>query len=321
MEYRRLGASGLEVSVLGLGGNNFGMDLGVSGMPIRANQEESIRVIDKALDLGINFIDTANEYGDSELFIGKALKGKRDKVILATKFGNKIGDGPNAQGGSRKHVMEEVEKSLRRAQTDYIDLYQMHRPDPGTPIEETLRALDDLIHQGKVRYIGCSNFESWQLCEAIWTSRAFNLNSFVSVQPEYNLLRRGMERDLLPCCRAYDIGVIPYWPLASGLLTGKYRSGERLPPDSRLAGMPKELTSQMLSERRMKTIIDLERFAQERGRTIGELAIAWLVANPRVSTIIAGATKPEQVEANSKGADWKLTENELVEIDTISPAR
>ena len=321
MEYRRLGRSGLQVSVVGLGGNNFGMNLNVAGMPIRADERQSIRVIDAALDAGINFIDSANEYGESEVFVGKAVKGKRDRAVLTSKFANKAGDGPNDTGGSRKHIMHEVEKTLRRMQTDYIDLYQMHRADPITPIEETLRALDDVVRQGKVRYIGCSNYQSWQLSDAVWTSRFHNLSSFVSVQPEYNLLRRGVEQDLLPCCETLGVGLIPYFPLASGLLTGKYRAGEAPDQGTRLGDMPAETTSRMLSGRRMKIVSELNRFAQDRGHTLGELAIGWLAANPLVGTIIAGATKPEQVVANAKGADWKLTQAELDEIDTIAPAR
>jgi len=320
MEYRRLGRSGLKVSVLGLGGNNFGMNLGMAGMPVRADEAQTARVIAQALEAGVNFFDTANEYGDSESFIGRALKGKRHQVVVASKFGTPVGDGPNAQGASRKHLMEQVERSLRRLQTDYIDLYQVHRPDPGTPIEETLRALDDLVRQGKVRYIGCSNFQAWQLCEALWTSRAMNLNAFISVQPEYNLLRRVVERDLLPCCRSYGIGVIPYWPLASGVLTGKYRAGEPPPTGSRMTVVAPQILSRVLSERRLLVVTALERFAQERGHTVGELAIAWLAANPLVSTIIAGATSPEQVAANARAVDWKLTAADLAEVDKISPA-
>ena len=312
MEYRRLGNSGLQVAAVGLGANNFGG---------RCDEQQSALVVDQALDVGATFIDTANSYGGtrSEEFIGKALKGKREKAIIATKFASPIGQGPNQRGGSRKHVMDCVEDSLRRLDTDYIDLYQMHFPEPETPIEETLRALDDLVRQGKVRYIGCSNFAAWQLGEAVWTSRTQNLNGFVSVQPYYNLLRRDVEKELVPFCKAYNIGILPYFPLESGFLTGKYRSGEPPPEGTRLAGSRN--FQRVLSEKNFEVLQGLERFAEERERTVGELAIAWLLANPSVSSVIAGATKPEQVAANVKGVDWHLTAEEMKEIDEIAPAR
>ena len=228
MEYRKLGSSGLQVSVVGLGTNNFGG---------RIDEAQSVAVVRQALDEGINFIDTANIYGRgvSEERIGVALKGLREDVLIATKVSGAMGDGPNSKGNSRHHIMEQVDASLSRLQTDYIDLYQMHFPDSSTPIEETLRALDDLVHQGKVRYIGCSNFSAWQTCEAIWTSRSLNMIPFVSVQPEYSMLSRGVEKELIPFCKEYNLGVLPYFPLASGFLTGKYRRGEPVPDGTRLA--------------------------------------------------------------------------------------
>ena len=215
MEYRRLGCSGLKVSEISLGTNTFGR---------RADEQTSIAIVKHALDMGIIFIDTADTYdrGRSEEFIGKAVKNQRSQVIIATKFGYPMGDGPNDRGGSRYYIMKAIETSLKRLQTDYIDLYQMHVPDPTTPIEETLRVLDDLVRAGKVRYIGCSNFAAWQLCEALWTSRLNNLQSFVTVQPRYNILDRQIETELVSCCQAYNIGVIPWGPLAGGFLTGKY---------------------------------------------------------------------------------------------------
>ncbi len=311
MEQRRLGTSGFTVPLLGLGTNNFGG---------RSDEAASRRVIDASIDIGANFFDTANIYTgtNSETIIGKALKGRRDKVILTTKFGLSMGSGPNMQGGSRGHILSQLEGSLRRLQTDYLDLYQMHTVDRSTPIEETLRTLDDLVRSGKVRYIGCSNFDGWHLVEALQTSRALNLNSFVSVQPYYNLLKRGIERELVPACEAYDIGVIPYFPLESGFLTGKYRPGEGAPEGTRFAKSP--MYQGMLNEGNFAILAGLESFAAERGHTVGELAMAWLAARPQVCSVISGASTPEQVEANAKGLEWKLTDEDLAEVDKIVPA-
>jgi len=310
MEYRRLGNTGLKVSEVGLGGNNFGW---------WADEQTSVTVINHALDIGVNFIDTADVYdrGHSEEFVGKAVKDKRSQVVIATKFANPMAEGPNERGGSRYYIMKAVEASLKRLQTDYIDLYQMHLTDPTTPIEETLRALDDLVKAGKVRYIGCSNFAAWQLCEALWTSRANNLNSFVTVQPQYNLLDRRIERELVPCCQAYDIGVIPYSPLASGFLTGKYRKGEELPADARLSA-PNPAFQRIFTDANWDKLAKLEAFATGHGHTMGELAIAWLLSKPYISTVIAGARKTEQVSANVAAGEWKLTPEEATEVDSIS---
>jgi len=310
MEYRKLGNSGLKVSEIGLGGNNFGW---------WANEQNSITVISHALDTGINFIDTADSYdqGHSEEFVGKSIKGRRSQVIIATKFGFPMGDGPNDRGGSRYHVMKSVDASLKRLQTDYIDLYQVHLPDATTPIEETLRTLDGLVRAGKVRYTGCSNFAAWQLCEALWTSKSNNLQSFVTVQPRYNLLQRQIERELVPCCQAYNIGVIPYHPLAGGFLTGKYRQGEKAPPDGRLSKSSPTYAG-LFTDANWNKLAKLEAFAAERGHTVGELALAWLLAKPWLSTIIAGARKIEQVSANVVAAEWKLTTEEAAEIEAIS---
>jgi len=310
MEYRRIGYSGLRVSEIGLGGNNFGW---------WSDEQTSITVINHAIDMGVNFIDTADMYdsGHSEEFIGKALKGKRSQVIVATKFANPMGAGANESGGSRYYIMKAVDASLKRLQTDYIDLYQMHLPDPETPIEETLRALDDLVHAGKVRYIGCSNFAAWQLCEALWTSKVNNLHSLVTVQPQYNLLTRQIERELVPCCQAYNVGVIPYFPLASGFLTGKYRQGEELPADSRLSA-PNPAFQRIFTEDNWNKLAKYEAFAKERDHTMGELAIAWLLSKPWISTVIAGARKTEQVSVNVAAGEWKLTAEEAAEVDSIS---
>ena len=310
MEYRRLGNSGVKISEISLGGNVFGK---------WADEQTSMAVINHALDMGINYIDTADMYGQghSEELVGKALKSKRAQVIIATKFGWVIGDGPNEGGASRYYIMKAVDASLRRLQTDYIDLYQIHLPDPTTPIEETLRALDDLVRAGKARYIGCSNFAAWQLCEALWTSKVNNLQSFVTVQPRYNLLERQIETELVPCCQAYNIGVIPWGPLVGGFLTGKYRKGQEAPTGARLS-QPYPLYDNIFTEANWNKLTKLETFATEHGHTVGELAITWLLAKPWISTVIAGARKIEQVSANVTAAEWKLTAEEVAEVDAIS---
>ena len=309
MQYRQLGSTGLRVSTVGLGTNNFGF---------RMDEESSLRVAKFAVDQGINFFDTANSYGRglSEERIGKALKGIRQDVIIATKVGNPMGDGTNDRGASRYHIMQQVEDSLRLLQTDYIDLYQIHRPDPNTPIEETLRALDDLVHQGKVRYIGGSNYNGWQTAEAVLKARALGLNEFVTMQPEYNMLNRSIEAELLPFCDKYNIGILPYYPLASGFLTGKYLQGQEAPEGTRLAGneRAKENT---LTDKNFSILSKLSKFAEDRGHPMVELAIAWLLAKPAVSSVIAGATKEEQVTANVKASDWDLTESEMDELEAL----
>jgi len=309
MEYRNLGRSGLSVSQIGLGGNNFGW---------WADEEASIPVIHHAIDTGVNFIDTADIYdrGHSEEYIGKAIKGRRANLIVATKFANPMGEDPNERGGSRRYVMRAVDASLKRLQTDYIDLYQMHLPDPTTPIEETLRALDDLVRGGKVRYIGCSNFAAWQMCEALWTSKVNDLHPFVSAQPMYNILARQIERELVPCCQAYGIGIIPYSPLASGFLTGKYRQGEPAPEGARLSGSDPRF-QRVFTEDNWTKLAKLEDYAKEHDHTVGELAITWLLAKPMVATVIAGARKVEQVTANVAAGDWKLTAEEVTEIEAL----
>ena len=306
MEYRKLGNSGLDVSAIGLGTNNFGRRVDPAG---------TARVLDKALDEGITFIDTANIYGggQSEEYIGKAIEGKRDQYILATKAGMKVDDGPNGIGASRNHLFREVEKSLTRLKTDYIDLYQIHKADPNTPIEETLHALDQLVAQGKVRYVGCSNYASWQLCEAIWTSRSRNLVSFCTVQPQYSMLKRDIESELVPFCSEYGIGILPYFPLENGFLTGKYRRGETPPEGTRLA----ENDRGALTDANFDILEALEKFAEERGHTILDLAFAWLLSNPNVCSVIAGATKPEQVTSNAATVGWTLSDEEMSEIDSI----
>jgi len=244
------------------------------------------------------------------------LKGNRDKVLLSTKVGNNRGDGPNQYGCSRKHIMEQIELSLRKLQTDYLDLYQLHYPDPFTPIEETMRTLDNLITQGKVRYIGCSNFAAWQVAEAMGAARFLHTSPFVSVESEYNMLKRGIEKELLPCCRKYRLGILPYFPLASGFLTGKYKRGKEVPRDTRLGAMPRRAET-LLIETNYDVLEKLEEFAVTRGHTIAELAFAWLLWHPEVSSVIAGATSPEQVRANARAKDWELTSAEMEELEGI----
>jgi aryl-alcohol dehydrogenase-like predicted oxidoreductase len=311
MEQRRLGANGPAVTVVGLGCNNFGG---------RTDLEKSRLVIDRAIDLGINLLDTADIYGNrggSEDIIGQALGAKRDKVLIATKFAGRMDDSGALQGGSRKYVISAVEASLRRLRTDRIDLYQMHFPDDGVPIEETLRGLDDVVKQGKVRYIGCSNFAAWQMVDAIWTSKHDRLASFVSSQDEYSLVARDLESDRLPAIEKFGLGFIPYSPLAGGLLSGKYRRNEPLPKDSRLTDI-KSLQDRFFTEPTWTIVERLEQFASEHGHTMLELAFSWLASRSAVSSIIAGATKPEQVDRNVAAVNWKLNDEDLEEIDKIT---
>ncbi len=316
MELRNLGRSGLRVSAIGLGCNNFGM---------RIDLEATRRVVHKALDLGITLFDTADIYGNrggSETMLGQVLGERRRDIVLATKFGmsmdppEQAATGPQ-KGGSRRYIMKAVEDSLRRLRTDWIDLYQLHQPDPLTPMEETLRALDDLIHQGKVRYIGCSNLPAWQVVEAEWTARHLGINAFVSCQDEYSLLVRGIERELVPAVQVYGLGLLPYFPLASGLLTGKYQRDTPPPADTRMATL-QNLSARYLTEQNWDTTEQLRAFAGRRGHSLLELAFSWLLARPQVASVIAGATRPEQLEQNVAAGDWRLSTDELAEVDAIS---
>jgi aryl-alcohol dehydrogenase-like predicted oxidoreductase len=311
MKQRNLGKSGLKVSLVGLGCNNFGA---------RIDMEKSRKVVHKALDLGITFFDTSDSYGNrggSETFLGKILGARRKDVILATKFSSQMDDAGTMKGASRRYIMTAVEASLRRLGTDWIDLYQQHWPDPDTPVEETLRALDDLVRQGKVRYIGSSNYAAWQVADAQWTSRQLGIHSFISCQNEYSLLVRDAERELLPAMRRFDLGLLPYFPLASGLLTGKYRRNQAAPEDSRLKAWP-QLAERYINDANWDIIERLEAFCAERKRSMVELAIGWLAAKPLVASVIAGATRPEQVEQNARAGDWQLTPEEVTEVDRIT---
>ncbi len=309
MQLRKLGASGLKVSIIGLGCNNFGM---------RIDQAQTRMVVDAALDCGVNFFDTADIYGGSksEAFLGEALKGRRDKAVLATKFANPMGEGAYLRGGARRYIVKAVEDSLKRLHTDHIDLYQMHVPDADTPIDETLRALDDLVRSGKVLYIGNSNFSGWQIADADWTARTGGLERFVSAQNNFSLLERGVEREVLPACERFGLGLLPFFPLASGFLTGKYQRGEPPRQGTRLAAWGARGAA-ALSDRNFDRLEALEAWAEQRGRRILDLAFAWLLGHPAVSSVIAGATTPEQVQANARCAEWILTPEEVVEVRAL----
>ncbi|HEU5439388.1 MAG TPA: aldo/keto reductase [Ktedonobacterales bacterium] len=308
MEYRRLGASGLRVSVIGLGGNTFGRFTDAQGTE---------QIVSVALDAGINFFDTANVYGTgvSEEHLGRALQGRRDQAIIATKAGMRMGAGPNESGSSREHLMASVQASLKRLQTDYIDLFQIHRYDPDTPLEETLGALDDLVRSGAVRYVGCSNYDAWQMTRALWISDRRGWAAFIANQPEYSMLSHDIERELVPACLELGVGIIPYSPLAGGVLTGKYAAGQPAPEGTRGYNNPR--FAERLRPATLETVSRLSAWASERGHSVGELALAWLAAQPAVSTIIAGVTKPEQVTANVAAGAWRLSQQDLAEIDTL----
>lgn len=310
MEFRHVGRSGLVVSAVGLGTNNLGMKL---------DEEQSREVVHAALDAGITLFDTADSYGASEERLGALLEGRRDDVVLATKFGSDVrrrgldnGEDWGARG-SRRYVRRAVESSLRRLRTDWIDLYQLHFPDRSTPIEETLSALDDLVREGKVRYVGCSNFTGWQVAHAEWTARTRGFEHFVSAQNEYSLLDRSVERDVVPALEEYGMGLLPYFPLASGLLTGKYRRGEQPPAGSRLAGRESELTDAAFD-----VVEALEKYAEQRGISLLDVAIGGLAAQPTVCSVIAGATSRSQVEANVAAGDWVPSAEDLEELDRLT---
>ncbi len=308
MDRRNLGRSGLIVSAIGLGCNNFGG---------RSDAAATRAVVHKALDLGITFFDTSDTYGTagaSEEYLGRALAGERHRIVLATKFARPMAAG---EGASRRYIISAVEASLKRLGTDYIDLYQQHIADPRTPIEETLRALDDLVRQGKVRYIGCSTLSAWEVVEAQWTARHLGLNAFVSCQERYNLLEREVETAVLPVAERYGLGLIPFSPLCNGLLTGKYRRNAPLPQGTRLATTPR-LAERTLTERNWALAERLGEFAAARGRTLLELALSWLLQRPAVASVIAGATTPAQVAANVAAGGWRLSREDMDEIDRLT---
>ncbi len=311
METRNLGGSGLRVSAVGLGCNNFGQ---------RSDLETSRKIIHKAIDLGITLFDTADIYagrGGSENVLGQVLGDRRKDIVLATKYAKSMADDGSKQGASRRYIMQAVEDSLRRLKTDYIDLYQQHDYDDLTPIDETLRALEDLIRHGKVRYIGCSNFPAWRVSEAQQIARQINTHAFVSCQDEYSLLVRDIEKDLLPMAQTYKLGLLPFFPLANGLLVGKYKRGEKPPADSRL-GKVDYLRERYMNDRNLDIVQKLDAFAKQHGKTLLELAFSWLAARPQVSSVIAGASSPEQIEQNVKAIAWTLTPDDMATIDGIT---
>ena len=308
MNYRQLGNSGVRVSVIGMGTNQFGGQVEKSAVPA---------ILDAAQALGINFIDTADVYqnGRSEEALGAALKGRWDHFVIATKVYFKVGDGPNDYGSSRYHIMNGVETSLRRLQTDHIDLYQMHRWDTHTPIAETMRALDDLVSSGKVRYIGASAYAAWQLAQANLLAEFNRWSAFVSVQSHYHMLERDVEREVIPYCQYQNIGFIPYFPLAGGFLTGKYKRGEAAPTGSR--GERSSYVQGYMTEANYDRIEQLTTWAAARERSLAELAHAWLLAQPQVCSVISGLTRLDHLQANARAADWELTAVDLEEIETI----
>lgn len=315
MTYRRLGESGLVVSVVGLGCNNF---------RARCSDDDAFATIDAALDAGITLFDTADIYGNkggSEELIGEALakNGRRDDVVLATKFGMDMGGGPDEARGSRHYVRRAVRASLRRLQTDHIDLYQLHEPDPLTPMEETLAALDELVKEGLVRYVGSSNLAGWQVVDADWIAQSEGRERFISAQNHYSLLERGVEAELVPACEHVGVGVLPYFPLANGLLTGKYRRDAPSPPGTRL-GNNQQRAGELMTEETFDVVEALTAYAESVGVTVLHLAIGGLAAQPAVSSVIAGATRPEQVHANAAAGQWQPTEYDLEEIDRVAPS-
>ncbi|MFU8816428.1 MAG: aldo/keto reductase [Pseudomonadales bacterium] len=310
MEQRRLGKSGLYVSAVGIGCNNFGGRIDAAGT--RA-------VVDAALEAGINFFDTADVYGgqQSEVLLGEALGKRRHEVIIATKFGMAMGPTLHDKGGSRRYVRRAVEASLRRLGTDYIDLYQLHTPDPATPIDETLSVLDDLVREGKVRYLGNSNFAGWQLADADWVARTTGRTAFVTAQNHYSLLERAVRHEVLPACERFGLGMLPYFPLASGMLTGKYRRGSTPPQGSRLARM-EALAQRALRSANFDKVEALEAFAAERGHSLLQLAFCWLLSQEVIASVIAGATSAAQVESNARASQgWRLDAEELAAVAGI----
>ncbi|MGO3931600.1 aldo/keto reductase [Rhodopseudomonas pseudopalustris] len=311
MQFRNLGGSGLRVSVVGLGCNNFGQ---------RTDPDTSRQVIHKALDLGVTLFDTADIYagqGGSETVLGNVLGDRRKDIVLATKFAKPMNADGSKRGASRRYIIDAVEASLKRLRTDWIDLYQQHDYDPLTPIDETLRALDDLIRAGKVRYIGNSNFPAWRIAEAEYVARALGAHRFVSCQDEYSLVVRDIEKDLLPAAQEYKLGLLPFFPLASGLLTGKYQRGAEIASNTRFAKMP-AIRDRYFTDRNIEIVDQLKAFADTRGHSLLELAFSWLAARPQVSSVIAGATTPEQIAQNVDAVGWQLTTDEMADIDTIT---
>ncbi len=309
MKYRNLGNSGVKVSVVGIGTNRFGSD--------KTPQLEVNRIIDQALELGINHLDTANAYqnGNSEIMLGNALKGKWDRFFLATKFFFPTGEGINDRGASRYHIYNAVEASLKRLQSDHVDLYYIHRWDTETPIEETLRTLDNLIQMGKVRYLGASNFAAWQLAKSNLLAEFKGWSAFSAVQSHYHMFERDLEKEVIPFCQSENIALIPYFPLAGGFLTGKYQKGKPAPAGSR--GENSEYVKKYMTGTNFAILEKLTTFANNHSHEMNELAITWLLAQPQVASVISGATSLEHVNQNATAAEWELTREELEEVDQI----
>lgn len=311
MEYRNLGNSGLKVSLVGLGCNNLGRQVDAAG---------TVALVDKCFELGVNFFDCADIYGNkrglAEEYLGAALKARRSEAVLATKVGGATLASGKREGNSRRHLIPAVEACLKRLGTETIDLLQIHFPDPDTPIEETLRALDDLVTMGKVRYIGCCNFSAVDVVESRWTAKTCHLAPFISAQNRHNVLEARISHELAAACKRHGLGFLPFYPLAAGMLTGKYRPGEPPPPGTRLS-VPNRFYDGMLNEQNFARVAKLQAFARERNRSILELAVGWLATQPIVSSVICGATKPEQVEMNVRSSGWRFTTEEMNEIDQL----
>lgn len=312
MEYRKLGHAGIKVSPICLGTMMFGG---------QTSETDAIQIMHKAHDLGINFFDTANIYnaGQSEVVVGKAIADRRDKIIVATKGRSAMGAGPNESGASRRHLTNECHASLKRLGTDYIDVYYVHAPDESTPIEETLRALDDLIHQGKIHYIACSNFRAWKLCEALWTSDKLNLNKFVAVQPLYNIVNRDIEVELFPLCRERKIGVVSYSPLARGILTGKYKVGQSFPEGSRAARQDKRMQQAELREASLTVADKVASYCETKGLNPSQFAIAWAMANPNLTSVILGPRTMEQFDDNFGASNVNISVEDEKFVDSLVP--
>ncbi|MDA1077078.1 MAG: aldo/keto reductase [Proteobacteria bacterium] len=306
---RRLGKTGLYVSEVGLGCNNFG---------VRMDELATERVVHAALDQGITLFDTADVYGEqrSEVYLGKALQGRRDQAIVATKFGSPVGPGNLNRGGSRRYVRAAIEASLARLNTDYIDLYQIHFPDAATPVDETLGVLDDLVREGKVRYIGHSNFTGWQIADADWQAKSSGVQRFVTAQNHLSLLERDALKEVIPACDRFSIGLLPYFPLASGMLTGKYHRGEAPEQGTRMAQVER-IARRSLTDANFDLVDRLTAYAQSQGRSLLDLAFGWLLSFPSVSSVIAGATSPAQIEANLNAASWRLSEEQMAEVKSV----
>lgn len=312
MNYRRIGRTGLRVSPVCLGTMMFGG---------QTSEADSIRIIHKSIDQGINFLDTANMYnaGESEKVVGKAIVGKRDDVVVATKGRQKIGEGPNDWGSGRGHLMRELDRSLKRLNTDFVDIYYAHAPDEETPIEETLRTLDDMVHSGKVRYIACSNFRAWRLCEALWTSDKLNLNKFICIQPLYNIVNRDIEVELLPLCREHGVGVVSYSPLARGILSGKYKLGEAFPEGSRAARNDPRMRQAELRDASLEIAQRISTYCAKKGVATSQFALAWVLANPILTAVIVGPRTMEQYDDNMGCLNITMTPEDEAFIDSLVP--